>query len=99
MFTGFSFYRFAIPEMCHYEGRALYLDADILVLSDLEELIRKDMLGKGALARPAPPISWYTSVMLLDCSKLKSWKVQDWVTMINADIASYKGTMTGDPQV
>lgn len=96
-FTGFSFYRYAIPELCGYEGRALYLDADIVVLSDLEELFNKDMVGKGALARPMPPVSWYTSVMLLDCAKLTSWKIHDWATLINADVASYYGTMAGDP--
>lgn len=97
MYTGFSFYRYSIPEACNFEGRALYLDADIVVLADLQELVDKDMHGKGALARPRPPIAWYTSVMLLDCPKLKHWKIHDWVTMINADIASYQGTMFGDP--
>ena len=36
--TGFSFFRFAIPELCNYSDRALYLDADMQVFSDLAEL-------------------------------------------------------------
>lgn len=98
MYTGFSFYRFYIPEACHYEGRAIYLDADIVVLSDLQELIDLDMQGKGVLAREFPKIhGYFTSVMLMDCPKLKNWKIHDWVTLINAGIASYDGTMAGAP--
>lgn len=36
--TGFSFTRFAIPELMGHKGRAIYLDADMLVLRDFREL-------------------------------------------------------------
>ncbi len=36
--TGFSFTRFAIPKLMGYTGRAIYLDADMLVLRDFREL-------------------------------------------------------------
>src|SRR5215471_10266945 len=36
--TNFSFARFAIPELAGYAGRALYLDADMLVFRDIGEL-------------------------------------------------------------
>ena len=36
--TGFSFARFAIPKLMGYTGRAIYLDADMLVLRDFREL-------------------------------------------------------------
>ncbi len=97
MYTGFSFYRFSIPDACHFEGRAIYLDADIVVLCDLLELFQLDMQDKGALARPVNERSWLTSVMLLDCARLKHWKIHDWVTLINSGMASYKGTMRADP--
>jgi hypothetical protein len=97
MFTGFSFYRYYIPEACHYDGRAIYLDADIVVLADIKGLFDLDMHEKGALARQGDKNSWYTSVMLLDCAKLKHWKIHDWATLINAGVASYKGTMKADP--
>jgi hypothetical protein len=96
MYTGFSFYRFSIPEACQFQGRAIYLDADILVLSDLALLFNQDLKGKGVLARPQTSETWYTSVMLLDCAQLKHWKIHEWVTLINANIASYHGTMWGD---
>ena len=36
--TGFSFSRFAIPMLANYRGRALYLDADMLVFRDIMDL-------------------------------------------------------------
>lgn len=96
MYTGFSFYRFSIPDACKFSGRAIYLDADIIVLCDLQELYDKEMQGHGVLARSHSFPGYYTSVMLMDCSKLKHWKIREWTTLINARIASYAGTMNGD---
>jgi Glycosyl transferase family 8 len=99
MYTGFSFYRFYIPEACHYEGRAIYLDADIIVLTDLQEFVHLDFKGKNVLARPDPEHqASFTSVMLMDCDKLKHWKIREWVTLINSKFASYVGIMTGSPE-
>lgn len=36
--TGFSFARWAIPEVCNYKGKGIYLDADMLVFSDISNL-------------------------------------------------------------
>lgn len=36
--TGFSFRRWMIPERCGWQGKAIYLDADQLVLGDIGEL-------------------------------------------------------------
>ncbi len=93
-YTGFSFYRFAIPEMCHYEGRAIYLDADMVALRDLKELIELPLEEKPVIARPLPDGSgYYTSMMLMDCARLKHWKVQEWVTLINSRLADYNGIL------
>lgn len=93
MYTGFSFYRWYIPEACNYTGRAIYLDADILVLDDIQKLFERDMGGKGALARLEEGKGYFTSVMLLDCEKLKTWKVKHWAALIKAGMASYETTM------
>lgn len=47
--TAFSLARFAIPEWCGYEGRALYCDSDQLVFADIAELARCE-LGGATLA-------------------------------------------------
>src|SRR3954463_7122855 len=36
--TNFSFARFAIPELKNHSGRAIYMDADMLVFRDVAEL-------------------------------------------------------------
>jgi lipopolysaccharide biosynthesis glycosyltransferase len=98
MYTGFSFYRFSIPEKCGFQGRAIYLDADMVCLADIEELYQAEM-KKPALAKTEDDgISFFTSTMLLDCTKLKHWKVHDWVALINAGLTSYQGCMSGTVQ-
>lgn len=36
--TPFSGFRWAIPELCNFQGRAIYMDADVIVLTDIAEL-------------------------------------------------------------
>jgi hypothetical protein len=36
--TPFSGFRWAIPEYCDYSGRAIYMDADVVILSDLAQM-------------------------------------------------------------
>lgn len=81
--TGFSFARFKIPELSKYEGRAIYLDADMLVFKDILEIWRMDLGGAYVACQEELPKSVATtaptpghrrkkqcSVMLLDCAKL-----------------------------
>ncbi len=79
-YTEFSFARFAIPALCGFQGRALYMDSDMLVFADIAPLFdiefgaakvlieRGADLGKGKQA----------AVMMLDCSRL-DWDVEDIV--------------------
>ena len=80
--TGFSFVRFLIPHMYGYRGKAIYMDADQVVLHDVQELV--DSLDEdhaiavvkkpeGTFAgKPVEPRN-ETSVMVLDCEKLQDW--------------------------
>jgi hypothetical protein len=72
--TGFSFARWHVPKLAKENGDsvAIYMDADIVVLSDIVELYRTMSLTKPALARPSADDRYFTSVMRLDCTKL-SW--------------------------
>jgi hypothetical protein len=88
--TGFSFYRYKIPELCGYRGRALYLDPDMLALGDVAELATLPFGAHSVLCtnQPAPPKRWegdpkfrpglHSAVMLLDCSRLR-WKLDEIV--------------------
>lgn len=47
--TGFSFNRFLIPKLAGYEGKALYIDADMLVFDDIAGLWNTPLDGKSVL--------------------------------------------------
>lgn len=100
-FGGPAIHRFAIPEFCSFQGKAIYLDANTIVLGDLFKLLEIDMCGRGALARPVveghPEAGRYTSVMLLDCDKLKEWKLEEWVELMIKDPAAYTNTLKALP--
>lgn len=87
--TGFSFARFAIPALAGYAGRAIYLDADMLVFSDISELWSLPMDGAKVLCQESLPDhiaasapraggrrKKQCSVMLLDCAAL-NWDVRE----------------------
>jgi hypothetical protein len=80
--THFSFHRFAIPERAGYTGRAIYVDADMLVLRDPKELWELPFNGATVMyAAPSNPKKYgkQFSVMLLDCGTL-TWKVDRIIT-------------------
>ncbi|MEX2120866.1 MAG: glycosyltransferase [Pirellulales bacterium] len=103
--TGFSFYRFAIPKLCGYRGRALYVDADMQVFSDLAELWEVPFGSQKVLCtnQPAAPEAWkekgsffhagrQMSVMLLDCSRL-DWSVDEVVRGLDEKRYDYRRLM------
>jgi len=85
--TGFSFARFAIPQLMGYKGRAVYLDADMLVFRDFRELWNLPFGGAKIIIQEELPAKAQNqakpgalkkrikqcSVMLLDCEALKDW--------------------------
>ena len=80
--TNFSFARFAIPELKHYAGKGLYLDADMLVFRDILELWSLPMDGAKIAIQEELPDEFVKqikqgapaqrkkqcSVMLIDCA-------------------------------
>jgi lipopolysaccharide biosynthesis glycosyltransferase len=90
--TNFSFARFAIPELKGYAGRAIYLDADMLVFRDIQELwdlpltpacinIQEDLPEHAivnAKAGAPPKRRKQCSVMLIDCERTR-WDVREIV--------------------
>jgi hypothetical protein len=67
--TEFSLYRYLIPELCGYEGRAIYIDSDTICLTDIGELFDAPMGGAHFLAKSEAYNGglWGLSVMLFDC--------------------------------
>lgn len=70
--TPFSGFRWAIPALCGFEGRAIYMDADMLVLHDIAALWNapippgKVMIAKGRKQR------WRFCVTVWDCAAARA---------------------------
>src|SRR5262245_5604439 len=64
--TPFSVFRWSIPEVCNFEGRAIYMDVDMIARDDIGKLwdqpIPKALLWKSEK---------HSCVMLFDCAKMK----------------------------
>ena len=72
-YTNFSYGRFAIPKLAGYQGRAVYMDSDMIVFRDIEELWNTPFNGAKILVEkitPAADKEKLTAVMLMDCSAL-----------------------------
>lgn len=66
--TPFSGFRWAVPELCGYEGRALYVDSDVIAKADPIELWRTPIdIGKAVIAKGGNH-NWRFCVSLWDCS-------------------------------
>jgi hypothetical protein len=74
----FTITRFLPPSLMGYQGRALVVDPDVFAVSDVWELLNRDMQGKAIMCRGSKfkNGAFATSVMLLDCAKLTHWDVE-----------------------
>ncbi|MEO7057207.1 MAG: glycosyltransferase [Caldimonas sp.] len=89
--TEFSFHRFAIPKLAGYHGRALYVDADMLVFRDLRELWNLPFGEATVLHAPSsdPKRPKQFSVMLLDCDRLR-WQPEEIVAGLDSGRFDYE---------
>jgi lipopolysaccharide biosynthesis glycosyltransferase len=98
--TGFSFSRFAIPKIAAYRGRALYVDSDMQVFTDIAELWNIEFGKQRVLCTTQPvPDAWKNnpgfhpgrqfSVMLLDCERLP-WDINEVVSGLDRGDYTYQ---------
>lgn len=92
--TPFSFQRFLIPELCGYQGKALYLDSDMQVFQDIAKLWNQSLEGYDIQTVPemANERPGQFSVMLLDCTKL-DWRIEEIVQSLDSGAINYKMLM------
>lgn len=92
--TPFSFQRFLIPELCGFAGKAIYLDADMLVFRDIVEVWRQDLsecdLQTVVDAKMGRRRQF--SVMLLNCQTLR-WDIEQIVADLDAGKIDYPSLM------
>jgi hypothetical protein len=102
----FSPLRRMIPQLMNYSGRALVTDPDVFAAGDVYELLSRDMQGKSILCRylgdgyKSNGNAFYaSSVMLLDCEKLRHWNWEASIDQMFAgelDYGPWIGLMTED---
>lgn len=104
--TGFSFSRFCIPKLAGYKGKAIYMDADMLVFKDIRELwnipfddakivIQQEVKYENVTTQKvgAPKKrKKQCAVMLLDCERL-DWDVENIVAGMDEDKYDYEELM------
>jgi hypothetical protein len=92
--TPFSFQRFLIPELCGFKGRAIYLDADMQVFTNINALWSHPMADHDLLAvsEGNDGRRGQFSVMLLDCERLR-WNVDEIVAELDAGSLTYAQLM------
>lgn len=70
--TPFSGYRWAIPEYCNFEGRAIYTDVDMINFKNIKELWDTDIQGAMCAARRGKRFGGHEfCVMIIDCKEFK----------------------------
>lgn len=76
----FSPLRRMVPQLMGFQGRAVVTDPDVFAIGDIYELLTMDMGGKALLCRNVTDgykcnghKFFASSVMLLDCAKLRHW--------------------------
>jgi hypothetical protein len=68
--TPFSGFRWSIPEHCRFEGRAIYLDVDMIVLADIAELWRHPLAEREVCVAKNPSTFCCT---LWDCERARKY--------------------------
>ncbi|PSB04127.1 glycosyltransferase [Merismopedia glauca] len=104
--TGFSFSRFCIPKLAGYRGKAIYLDADMLVFKDIESLWNIPFDGAKVIIQENIPADKQTtdkigapqervkqcSVMILDCDRLE-WDIDQIIDGLDRGQYDYDDLM------
>lgn len=85
--TPFSGFRWAIPEVCGFKGKAIYMDVDQVNLRDIGELYDTDLNGLACGARRGVRFGGHEfCVMLIDCERMERELVPIKRMKTNADI-------------
>lgn len=93
--TPFSFQRFIIPKECNYKGKAIYLDADMLVFKDIKDLWSRNFDDFNILSTYADTSIGRKpqfSVMLMNCENL-DWDINSIVDQLDSGSLTYEKLM------
>ncbi len=90
--------RFMPPKQMHWEGRAVVTDPDVFAVGDVNELLDRDMAGAAVMGRHRSGKSEKgyqvaTSVLLMDCARLRHWDVEAEFNQLFSGEKDYKEWM------
>lgn len=90
--------RFMPPKLMNWEGRAVVTDPDVFAVGDVYELLTRDMGGAAVMGRHRSGKSEKgyqvaTSVMLLDCARLRHWDAEKEFDQLFRSEKDYKEWM------
>ncbi|KAA8733190.1 glycosyl transferase [Acinetobacter qingfengensis] len=71
--TPFSGFRWAIPEYCNFKGRAIYMDADVLILCDIAELWTHPIQNEAIVIAKGHKNSARLCTCVWDCEKAQKY--------------------------
>lgn len=94
--TEFTYSRYLVPYLCNYEGRALFMDADMLVMGDLKKLFEADLEDCGVFVAPVTRRFERVSLMLFNnpyCKKLTPEYINTKVPQEIEDWSEKVGTL------
>lgn len=93
--TPFSFQRFLIPELNQFKGKAIYLDSDMLVFSDIVNLWNRDIdqseIFSAYSSSQEGRIPQF-SVLLINCKKFK-YTLSEIIQLLDDGILDYESLM------
>lgn len=89
--TPFSGFRWAIPEYCNHSGRAIYMDADVVILSDIANLWRHPIEKKSIVIAKKVAKKTRLCICVWDCEKTKD--IIPSIEQLRKDPESHKKMM------
>lgn len=90
--------RFLPPQLMNWQGRAVVTDPDVFAVGDVNELLSMDMgsaavMGRHRSGKADKEYQVATSVMLMDCSKLRHWDAEREFNQLFSNDKDYKEWM------
>jgi hypothetical protein len=90
--------RFMPPKLMNWQGRAVVTDPDVFAVGDVYELLQRDMgstaiMGRHRSGKSEKGYQVATSVMLLDCARLRHWDVEQEFGQLFTSEKDYKEWM------
>ena len=90
--------RFMPPKLMNWQGRAVVTDPDVFAVGDVYELLQRDMQGAAVMGRhrsgkEGKAAQVATSVMLMDCARLRHWQPEEEFEQLFRREKDYKDWM------